>query len=170
MDIAAIPFAVNFLDFLKQAIASSKIMIALIGAQWLTKIHQADDYVRMEIEEALANRIPVLPVLIGNTPMPTAEELPETISTIALQNALTVGVLHDFDTHMRMLLPKIESILGTIATESELTFEAEVIFRACDGVIHFLKAKSQNEPLISFVTWKVIGSEDFLSPDSPSVT
>ena len=40
-------------------------MIALIGAGWQEGIDQPDDPVRMEIETALANGVPVLPVLIG---------------------------------------------------------------------------------------------------------
>jgi hypothetical protein len=56
----------------------------------------------------------VLPVLIGTTPMPGPDDLPPSIRTVALQNAVTVGVLHDFDTHMRALLPRIEAILGAL--------------------------------------------------------
>lgn len=163
MDVAAIPFAVSFPDFIRQAIANSKVQITLIGAQWLTKIHEADDPVRMEIELAIANHIPVLPVLIGNTPMPAAEELPASISTIASQNAVTVGVLHDFNTHMQSLLPKIESILGALAAQSVATSDPYVIQLACDGIIHYLREKSlQSEMRFpSHVTWKVIGTDEF---------
>ena len=63
MDVAAILFAVSFPDFIVKAIGNSKVLIALIDAQWLTKTHQADDLVRMEIEVAIAKHIPVLPVL-----------------------------------------------------------------------------------------------------------
>src|SRR5215470_12822241 len=86
MDVAAIPIAVNFSDFIREAVGSSSVLIALIGAQWLTKIHDASDPVRAEIEAAIAKGVPVLPVLIGNTPMPTAEELPASIGGIAMQN------------------------------------------------------------------------------------
>ncbi len=176
MDVAAIPFAVNFPDFIKEAIANSKILIALIGAQWLTRIHEADDPVRMEIEAAIANHIPVLPVLIGNTPMPAAEELPASISMIAFQNAVTVGVLHDFYSHMQSLLPKIETILGALAAQSVATSDPYVIQRACGGIIRYLQEKAGLDDSAFYgsnLEWKVIGTQDvrdFSSMYLPGVT
>jgi hypothetical protein len=167
MDVAAIPFAVSFPDFIREAIEQSKILIALIGAQWLTKISPADDPVRMEIEAAIASHIPVLPVLIGNTPMPDAEALPASISTIASQNAVNVGVLHDFNTHMQSLLPKIEAILGVLARESVVTSDPFVIDRACQGIISYLKDKYQTQPSTYF-QWKVIGTIDFSNMEQDS--
>jgi hypothetical protein len=161
MDVAAIPVAVGFPDFIRQAIANSKVLIALIGAGWLTKIHDADDPVRMEIEAALAGHIPVLPVLIGNTPMPDAEELPASISTIASQNAITVGVLHDFSTHMLTLLPKIEAILGALAPTSIATSDPRVIQRACEGIIHHLAGKFFENKAMPPADWKVVGTDYF---------
>src|SRR5215831_13785015 len=86
MDVSAIPFAVSFPEFIKDSIAASKVVIVLIGADWQKKIAQPDDPVRMEVETALAHKIPILPVLIGNTPMPIPEELPKSIASIAYQN------------------------------------------------------------------------------------
>src|SRR5688500_17385621 len=95
MDVEDIPFAVNFSDFIREQITNSKVLIALIGADWTKKISQPDDMVRTEIEVAIASQVPVLPVLIGNTAMPNSDSLPASISTIARQNAMTVGVLNE---------------------------------------------------------------------------
>lgn len=173
MDVAAIPFAVSFPDFIKRAIGGSKTLIALIGAEWLTKIHEADDPVRIEIELAMANQIPVLPVLIGTTPMPGPDELPASISAIARQNAVTVGVSHDFDTHMQALLPKVESILGALAIQSVVTTNPWVIDRACEGIIRYLQQSfRQSEILHIFpmAAWKVAGTSYFFRPDNLGVT
>jgi hypothetical protein len=162
MDVAAIPFAVNFPDFIRQAITNSRVLIALIGAQWLTKIHDADDPVRMEIEVAIANHVPVLPVLIGNTPMPDVEELPASISTIAAQNAVTVGVLHDFNTHMQALLPKIESILRALAATSVAHSDPYLIDRACNGIVSYLSYKAiESIQFAQALQWSVIGTNEF---------
>lgn len=169
MDVAAIPFAVSFPDFIKQAIANSRVLIALIGGHWLTKIHDADDPVRMEIETALANHVPVLPVLIGNTPMPNVEDLPPSISTISILNATTVGVLHDFNTHMQTLLPKLESILGALAATSVMRADSRLIERACAGIISYLSAKARQED-VYFVRWEVVGTDWFSRPDDSVVT
>jgi len=162
MDVAAIPFAVNFPDFIRQAIANSSVMITLIGEKWLSKIHEADDPVRMELEAAVTNHIPVLPVLIGNTPMPDPEKLPKSIATIALQNAVTVGVLQDFNTHMQLLLPKIESILGTLAPQNVVSADPYVIERACNGTIRYLRDTFDLTDWVDNVEWRVIGTHDFV--------
>jgi TIR domain/Pvc16 N-terminal domain len=162
MDVAAIPIAVNFSDFIREAVESSGVLIALIGAQWLTKIREASDPVRAEIEATIAKGVPVLPVLIGNTPMPTAEDLPASIAPIALQNAVTVGVLHDFDTHMRQLLPKIEAILGALATQSAVTEDPDVVSIASQSIMAYLRQEFQTERG-PWVTWRVIGTGELMS-------
>jgi len=163
MDVAAIPVAVSFPDFIRQSIADSKILIALIGAEWQKKIHDADDPVRAEIEAALANHITVLPVLIGNTPMPDAEKLPASIASIASQNAVTVGVSHDFHTHMQSLLPKVESILGALAIQSAAVSDPDVVSHACEGIIYFLRHSSSQSQLAGF-RWKVVNNAEPVSP------
>ena len=166
MDVAAIPFAVSFPDYIRESIANSKVLIALIGAQWLKKIHQADDPVRMEIETAISSHISVLPVLIGDTPMPNADDLPASISTIASQNAMTIGVSRDFDTHMQSLLPRIESILGALAAQSMVTSDPLVIWFACDAVNQFLSKtysdRNSNPNYMGYIDWQVIGTSSFL--------
>ena len=164
MDVTTIPFAVNFPDFIRQAIESSHLLIALIGAGWVAKIQQPDDPVRTELEVALASHIPVLPVLIGGTTMPVAEELPPSISAIASQNAPTIGVLHDFDSHMRSLLPRIEAILGTSAAQSVAASDPRIIMEACDGIARLLRERSPADPLMQ-CQWQVVGSRElgFLS-------
>jgi hypothetical protein len=161
MDVSAIPFAVDFPGFIKDAIDSSKVLIALIGSEWLAKIDEPDDPVRTEIEAAVSSGVPVLPVLIGNTSMPDPEELPSSISTLAAQNAFVVGVSRDFDTHMRLLQPRIESILGTLARESAAAFDSDVITRACEGIARYLRdAYCQDSYLVDHFPsdWKVVGA------------
>jgi len=117
----------------------------------------------MEIETAIANQIPMLPLLIGNTPMPNADELPASISAIASQNATTVGVLLDFHSHMQLLLPKIESILGALASTSIVQSDPCLIHRACSGIINYLKKKAFDSAidLLKLSEWTVIGVDAF---------
>ena len=164
MDVAAIPFAVNFQDYIKQAIASSRILIVLVGPQWVARIQDEDDPVRMEIEAAIANKIPILPVLIGNTPMPDSEELPSSIATISSQNATTVGVLLDFNSHMQLLLLKIESILGALARTSVGHLDSHLIRRAGDVITGYMREKYGKSNIEAgfptYVRWTVIGTRD----------
>jgi hypothetical protein len=161
MDVQAIPVAVSFPDFIRKAIERSKLVIVLIGPQWLAKIHEADDPVRLEIEAAIAHKITLLPVLIGSTPMPDGDELPHSIGTIALQNAAVVGVSFDFHSHMKSLSTRIEGVLGTLAQASVITSDPTLIKRACEGIIYYLQqefdASVQGIPL----QWSVVGTTDF---------
>ena len=166
MDVSAIPFAVSFPEFIKEAIVSSKVLIALIGADWHTRIGQDADPVRLEIETAAAAGISILPVLIGNTPMPAGEQLPPSIAMITLQNAHTLGVLRDFDTHMRALLPKIESILGRLSLQPVAALDAAAIRVACTGIVNFLSERYMQSGPMPGVEWKVFGTHDFYAVNS----
>lgn len=161
MDVSAIPFAVSFPEFIKENIAGSKVVIALIGTDWSKRMAQAEDPVLMEIETALAHKVPVLPVLIGSTPMPIADDLPKSIAMISYQNALTVGLLQDFDTHMRTLVPKIELILGRLSTEGTVTANADVIRLVCDALIEMLRTRYNDMNPGTGINWQVFGTGDF---------
>jgi hypothetical protein len=169
MDVAAIPFAASFQDFIRQQISACKVLIALIGPEWQSRIRKEDDVVRIEIEAAIASRIPVLPVLIGTTPMPRPDELPPSISSITLQNAAVVGVSRDFHAHMQSLLVKIEAILGRMATQSVVTSNSEIVHWACTGIMTFLRERSAVPPM-HFLMWQVVNSNYFSSPADSSVT
>jgi hypothetical protein len=160
MDVENIPFAVSFPEYIKAEIESAKLVLALVGANWAERISRLGDQVRPEIEIALATGVPVLPVLIGNTPMPNPDQLPESIAVIARQNAPTVGILNDFDTHMRALMPKIEAILGSLASDSVATSNPEILNRASEGITSFLR-DSFDSPTLPPPEWLVFGTSDF---------
>ncbi|BBO84678.1 hypothetical protein DSCO28_52440 [Desulfosarcina ovata subsp. sediminis] len=171
MDVATIPIAVSFSDFIRQAIADSRLMLILIGARWLERIGEDDDPVRAEVETAIAHKIPLLPLLIGNTAMPDPDQLPASIRTMAFRNAVIVGVSRDFHTHMQALLPKIESILGRLAGHSLVMDDPDVIQRACGSVIGFLKEAYARTGIAEWdVVWEVVGPRDFVKSNQLHVT
>src|SRR5437588_827505 len=86
-DVDTIPFGVDFRQHIKDAVTNCDILLALIGTSWLginqdgkRRIDSPGDFVRLEIEAALAKEIPVIPVLIGRTVMPTEDELPPALA------------------------------------------------------------------------------------------
>lgn len=138
-DVRAIPLAVEYPEFIRTAIRQSHVLIALVGADWAARTHASEDPVRMEVETAIAADVPVLPVLIGSTRMPTAEELPSSLATFAARNAAFVGVFHDFDTHMRNLLPRVEAFRGRGVEARPVGTDASVIALACEEVVTSLR-------------------------------
>jgi TIR domain len=126
MDIDDIPFGIDFRQHIKGALAASDVVIAIIGSRWLgvgksgnARIQDEADPVRIEVEAALQNGIPVIPVLVGDTKMPKPAQLPETLKDFAFLNAATVDTGRDFHPHMERLLRSIDHILGDAKNEEQ---------------------------------------------------
>ena len=91
---ANIPLGTDFRKFLQDAVANSDTLLAVIGRQWLESIlgrsEDETDFVRIEIETALARGIPVVPVLVGGATLPKKADLPSTISDLVYRQAAEV--------------------------------------------------------------------------------
>ena len=77
------------------------------------------DYVRTEIEIALARGIPVIPVLLRGVTMPREADLPPSIAAFAYRHAVEVDAGAGFRLHMDRLVRGLERSLGTGATGEE---------------------------------------------------
>lgn len=89
-DQRSIPMATIFDQVLWKRLRSSDVVIVVIGPHWLSEslngkrlIDRPDDFVRKEIVEALQSGTDVLPVLIGDTPLPQPHELPTDLRTLS---------------------------------------------------------------------------------------
>ena len=98
MDLSAIDAGQNFVDAIETAIGSCDVLIAVIGKEWLTclgaagrRLEDPGDFVRAEIAAALERGIPVIPVLVEGTPMPSASALPDPLKPLAKRNALELS-------------------------------------------------------------------------------
>ena len=98
MDIDAIEPGVDFVDMIHQAVGQCDVLLALIGPDWLTmknddgdrRIDEPGDYVRIEIEAALARDIRVIPVLVDGARMPATSQLPASIAAFGRRNSLEI--------------------------------------------------------------------------------
>lgn len=88
MDIDSVKAGQRFEHELNKALERSRVLIAIIGPQWLRELHARAktgerDYVRIEIAAALKKGIPVIPIRVGRMSripsLPTPEQLPEDI-------------------------------------------------------------------------------------------
>jgi hypothetical protein len=103
-DVDAMPPGMDFRRKLEDAVAGCDVVLVVIGDKWLTlqdqqgrrRLDTPDDFVRTEVELALNRGIPVLPVLIGDTPMPAPESLPAGIQALAFRHAVQVRTDPDF--------------------------------------------------------------------------
>jgi TolB-like protein len=134
MDIDNIPFGKDLRQFIHDALAQSDIFMAVVGPQWLgvdasgnSRIHADADPVRIEVELAQQMGIPIIPVLIGNTTMPAAAQLPDVIKDFTFINAAKVDPGRDFHQHMERLIRSMdETLRSKNALPCSITDSAEL--------------------------------------------
>jgi WD40 repeat protein len=118
-DIDDIPPGIDFRVHINQTLLKTHILLAIVGPQWLgvsadgtaNRIQEESDPVRVEVETALRRRVPLIPVLIGATKMPSSDQLPPSLKDFAFRNAVKVDTGQDFDYHMDRLIRSMDAIL-----------------------------------------------------------
>ena len=106
-DVDSIQLGDDFVDVITRAVGSCDVLLALIGDEWLTitdehgrrRLDDPDDFVRLEIETALARNIRVIPILVDGAMMPRVDELPDSLARLVRRQALELHPARfDFDT------------------------------------------------------------------------
>jgi WD40 repeat protein len=118
-DIDDIPPGIDFRVHINQTLLKTHILLAIVGPQWVgvssdgsaDRIQEESDPVRVEVETALRRRVPLIPVLIGATKMPSSDQLPPGLKDFAFRNAVKVDTGQDFDYHMDRLIRAMDAIL-----------------------------------------------------------
>ena len=116
-DMDTITLGSDFVEAIDNALNDAEIMLVMIGPKWLgaegsRRLHEPDDFVRIEIAAGLKRSdVRVIPVLVGGATMPTEADLPEDIGTLTRRHAFEMT-----DRHWRRdraeLLDNLNDILG----------------------------------------------------------
>ena len=94
-------------------------MVAVIGPNWMRKRRRLswlglrrpqEGHVQTEIELAIANSVPMLPVLIGGAVMPDADSLPSSIIDLSRANATVVRAGRDFHRDIDQVIALIDEL------------------------------------------------------------
>ena len=103
---------------LRDLLSATTLVLAVIGRSWLAPRHQRashlddhEDSVRFAIECAFHARIPVIPVLVQGAQMPSAMELPPTLTPLSTASAIHVRHLRWAD-DVAYLINRIEVALS----------------------------------------------------------
>jgi hypothetical protein len=96
MDVESIEPGLDFVQALQEQVAQCDVLFSVIGKGWLDardetgarRFDNPADFVRIEIEAALAQGKRVIPVLVGEARMPRADELPDAMKPLARRNAV----------------------------------------------------------------------------------
>ena len=119
-DVFRIPLGVNFMEHLVRALNRCQVVLVIIGKTWLTatdeegnrRLDKHDDVLRLEIETALKQEIPIIPVLLEGARMPSESELPDSLQPLATIQAALVGEDPRFTSDMERLIEAIRGLPG----------------------------------------------------------
>ena len=98
MDVDSIQPGDDFVAVLEEQIAKCDVLLAVIGRNWLAaagpegpRLHEPQDFVRIEIATALRLGKLVVPVLVNGAQMPPADRLPDDLQALVRRQASKLG-------------------------------------------------------------------------------
>ena len=99
MDVDTIQPGVDFEELTLSTLGRSSVVLAVVGPGWLgakdengrRRLDDADDFVRREVELALANDVTVVPVLVAGAGMPAPEQVPASIVAFCRRQAVEMS-------------------------------------------------------------------------------
>lgn len=134
MDVDRIPFGTDFRAHIQETLQRTDVLIAVIGADWLgisadgaARMNEKTDPVRVEIETALQQKTPVIPVLVDGAKMPDSRLLPAEFGNFAFLNAAEVSSGREFRNQMDRLIGAIDRIGAPQATAEGLRVPTDTI-------------------------------------------
>ncbi len=112
-DIDSIPAGARWDHFVADNVRQSSAVVAVIGdtVAWLggqdpqtARIWQAGDFVRFELETALQEQIPIVPLLLKRARMPAPVQIPDSLRDFCKYNASEAQPGPDFRTRIAALM------------------------------------------------------------------
>ena len=126
---------------IRREVDAAQVLLALIGRRWLgerdgaaARIHDVDDFVRIEVATALARGMRVIPLLLDGAPMPTEAQLPEPLRPLARRNALELDNSR-FAADIKRLLATLHETLANSSAEPPLARRRVSLRAAMAGVL-----------------------------------
>lgn len=118
MDVEGIEPGLDFVVAIEEAVASCRVLIAVIGDEWATaadaagrrRLDDPNDFIRLETGAALQRGIRVVPVLVGGAVMPQIAELPDELKALTRRQAIEINH-KQWEASTGELIRTLESIL-----------------------------------------------------------
>lgn len=144
-DVDSIPLGQDFRTYLRSQLENCDLMLVVIGPNWVTitdqqgnlRLHQPDDFVRMEVEAGLERGIPVVPLLINGAVMPDPTLLPESLRLLVARQSFAIRPDPSFSHDMTQLMDRLEQLTINLApkfAQSSITLKPNVLLVGPTGV------------------------------------
>lgn len=120
IDVDRLKAGQKFPVVLEDKLSQCKVMVAVIGPSWLgardeatgaRRLDNPEDWVRLEIERALARGVHVIPVLVAGASLPKKADLPPSLQPLVEHQYATVTT-NGFRNEMAGLARDIAELLG----------------------------------------------------------
>lgn len=118
-DIHSISKGAAFRSVVQKALSTTDAVLVLIGPKWLSlrlgsgarRLEDPEDYVRLEVQLALQQptNCLVIPVLLDHATLPSINELPDVLRSLAHLNATTVRDGANFESDMQAIIERIQA-------------------------------------------------------------
>jgi TIR domain len=117
MDIDRIEPGQDFVDAINHSVAEAGVLLVLIGREWMKmtdksgtpRLNNPEDFVRLEILAGLEQKTVIIPVLLADAEMPSAQALPTPLQSFARRNAIEISDSR-FHSDVDRLIEAIEKI------------------------------------------------------------
>jgi hypothetical protein len=140
LDVDNVEPGLDFKKVLTDKVQQCDVLLAVIGPGWLDtrdatgarRLDNPKDFVRIEIEAALARDVRVIPVLVDGALMPSEEELPETLQPFTYRNAVRLSherFAADAEDLAKAVARAVRAVEDKAASANEVTIEASAASR-----------------------------------------
>jgi hypothetical protein len=85
-----VPPGTNLLKYCDETITKDDIVLIAAGGEWVPRLNNIYDFVRLQIDTALRRKIVIVPVLLEDALMPEAGSLPESLRPLLLIQAAQI--------------------------------------------------------------------------------
>jgi len=137
-DLDSISAGADFEHAIRDAMRGASVVLVVIGPRWVDaraddgrrRLDDPKDYVRLEIETALAQDVPIVPLLVEGAEMPKQGELPPSLAPLALRNAHELSERrwsYDADQLVRQLADRLALTVSETATTERLRGAAAAV-------------------------------------------
>jgi len=137
-DLDSISAGADFEQTIRDAIRGASLALVVIGPRWIDaraedgsrRLDDPKDYVRLEIESALAQDVPIIPLLVEGASMPKPEQLPPSLGPLALRNAHELSERrwsYDADQLVRQIADRLALTVTEAATTKRLRGAAAAV-------------------------------------------